>query len=207
METIKTIKTDKGYNVSVSYCDNSIYQNYDIFWEWYNFRFRGMERANSEEMKWISEEIITKALGFEDLYEYEDYELEEIENWAKNLKEKYWIYPISTYEHSNYAFHLLYWDKLRGNDGVLLIDKKLYNEWDNKDVDEFLRWDFTDFFNGWMYDISILKPHKYADNEGNEITMWDYEEGITGVFWDEIEDTYNQIFWDVYGKLETSFSF
>lgn len=208
METIKTIKTDKWYNVKISYCmDNFIYQNYEIFWDGINFRFRGMDWATSEKLKGISEEIITRALWFDDLYEYDPEEEEEIEKEAKNLKDKYWIYPISTFEHSNYAFHLLYWDKLRGNDGVILLDKEICSDRGNEETDKFLRWNFTDFFNGRMYNITIEKPHKYRDDEGEEITMRDYVDGITAVFWDDINETYNEYFCKDYGKLETSFSF
>jgi hypothetical protein len=33
-----------------------------------------------------------------------------------------------------------------------------------------------------MYNITIEKPHKYKDDEGEEITMRDYVDGITAVF-------------------------
>jgi hypothetical protein len=37
--------------------------------------------------------------------------------------------------------------------------------------------------------------------------MRDYVDGITAVFWDDIDETYNEYFCKDYGKLENSFSF
>lgn len=199
--------TNKWYKISIDVCtDNSIYTTFDIFWEWMLFRFGGtVSFATSEELKYISDYAMENALGFDDLKYFDKEERKELKEQAKDIKKKYWIYPISTYEHGNFAFRLSYWNMLRWGDGVLFLDKNIFTKkWTNKQVDEFLRWNFTDFFNGWMYNVTIEKPHVYKDDDWNEITLWDYVDSICGVFIENLDDTYKEYFgefWTYEGSL------
>lgn len=206
--TINSVLTEKWLEVVLTYTeDNSVYENYEIFWEGMYFRFlwRDFEYACSKDMKGEINEDIVDMIFWNYVFDEEydgDWMQEYNREKAENLKKNYYIYPINTYEHSSFAFSLWDWKNLRGKDWILLLDKKIFNERTNDEVNHFLRGNFTDFFNGRLYSISVFKPHIYTDDAWESITQRDYLDGISDVFWDDIEETYNQYFENEYWKLQ-----
>lgn len=207
MEILKTLETTKGYKVSIGYfMDNTLYDDYSYFGDWYKFYFKWrMERATSKElMEEVDDEMIDMIFwnyefSEDDICGYEEYTKEK----AENLNKKYWIYPVRVYEHTDYAFHL--WNT-KDWDWVMLLDKELMNERDTEDLEHFLNGQFTDFFNGRLYEIMIQAPHKYKDDEGEEITLWDYKDWIWAVMRDELEETYKDMFMEECWQLIWSFN-
>ena len=127
---------------------------------------------------------------------------------AEELQEKYYIYPINVYEHSAFAFSLWTIDKKYWIDGVLLLEKAIY-EWgdfatDENKINEFLYNDYSNYFNWRIYKINIFKPHKRTDEEWNELETYDYVDGMWGFFRDYLDSEYADYFEDQYWKLQES---
>jgi hypothetical protein len=208
MET--TTYTDKWYKITVWYCDNSYYTE-DFFGEWMEFRYsnRDMKGAITNKVKDIPEEVFEIIFWIYDFdREYDgDGQQAYYKHLAEELQEKYYIYPINVYEHSNFAFRLWTIDKKYWIDGVLLLEKSMFSEEyakDEKKIDEFLHNDYTDYFNWRIYKIDIFKPHKWTDQEWNEMETYDYIDGMWGFFRDNLDSEYADYFEDTYWKSEQS---
>ena len=207
-EILKTVYTDKWYKICIRNSDFSYYQDDDFFGEWVEFRYSGsLNYATTKPMKNYSEEVFqiifwTAELDLEnDPCGYQAYNLEQ----AKELQEKYYIYPINYGEHSNFAFWL--WST-SDFEGAILLDKSIFNETratDESKVNEFLRKDYTERFNWRISTIDIFKPHKRTDQDGDEMTTLDYVDGYGGIFYDNLNSEYADAFEGLYWKLETDF--
>ena len=200
--------TDKWNKVELSLCDDAyVYENYDYFWEWIYFWFWGsLSYATSKKFENTPSDVFEIILW---IYEFDreydgDGRQKEYKDRAEQLQKEYYIYNINTREHGNFAFDLWKWE-LRGGDGIMLLDKKLFDNWTDQKANKFLEEDFTEFFNWRMYDVSILTPHKWKDGNWNEMETWDYADGFWPCFSRDINELYHSEFEETYWKLETDF--
>jgi len=204
---IETRITNKWYKVSVVNCDNSYYTE-DFFGTWLEFRYssRNMRDFKTKAVQDIDERVFDFIFWLNPTDEYDDDEY--YKSQAEELKEKYYIYPVSVFEHSLFSFRLWVINEKYWIDGVILLEKENFDKnraTDEKKIDEFLRKDYTNFFNGRMYKIEIFEPHKWEDGKGNEMTTRDYVDGLGGIFEEDLNEDYKQNFEETYWTIETPF--
>lgn len=206
MYTLDSYITNKGYKVSIGYCDYE-YAVRDFIDDCVHFHFtdRDCEWVNDLD---INRDVIELLLTGELPYLWDD-DKEYIEELAEETKQKYWIYPINIYEHSWYAFSIGY---RHGFDDrfwwALLIDKEKRREYgmtDDEPTNEYLdeQMDIlTKIRNGRVYDVSVYQEDIYRNDKWNELTQREYIDGISGILDDNLKKAYNDEFWETYGIIE-----
>ena len=204
-EPIETRDTSKGYKIQLCY-SSRVYEIHELLEEYIDFCFidRDIKHVNTinywEDELYIALGNDAKNLG------YDDEDIETLEEQAKNINNKYWIFPINIYEHSDYHFSI--WYRYWRDDRfwwVLLIDKEKRKEyrieeeptWDDL---EYIMKTFNALYNWWIYDINILQKDIYKNDKGEELIQRDYVDWISWIIdnrEEEYEANYSKEYWEL----------
>lgn len=204
-EPIETFTTSKGFKIQLQYSYH-VYEIHDMLEEYVNFCFidRDIKHVNTVNY-WEDELYIALWNDAKNLW-YDEEDTETLEEQAKNIKDKYWIYPINIYEHSWYAFSIWYkswWDDRFW--WCLLLDKEKRKEYrtEEEPTNEDLKYIMNTFdalYNWWIYEINILQKDIYTNNRWDELIQREYVDWISGII-DNRKEEYADYFEKEYWKL------
>lgn len=204
-EPIETRETSKGYRIQLCY-SSRVYEIHDLLEEYVNFCFidRDIKHVNTinywEDELYIALGNDAKNLG------YDDEDIETLEEQAKSINDKYWVFPINIYEHSDYNFTI--WYRHWRDDRfwwVLLIDKEKRKEYrtEEEPTDEDLKnimKTFTALYNWRVYEINILQKDIYTNKKWDVLEQRDYVDWISWIIdnrEEEYEANYSKEYWEL----------
>ena len=180
-----TRKTTNGYKVTIDFdqwqekfdfyedvkvCFKDVLRGYDLDNITSDFKLDELE------IDFLLGKISKKELK-EERYWHDDSYFKELENYKKN----YQVVGLSIGEHSQFAIGY-------GDDGVMLVDKDASPEFIQELVKELENW-----FNGWIYCVSVYAPVKFTSDEfiQRHVTYYEYVDGQGGYF--NYEDALNSL--------------
>ena len=204
-EPIETRDTSKGYKVQLCYSSH-VYEIHDLLEEYVNFCFidRDIKHVNTVNY-WEDELYVALGNDAKNLW-YDEEDIETLEEQAKSINDKYWIFPINIYEHSEYHFSI--WYRHWRDDRfwwVLLIDKEKRKEYriEKEPTDEDLKnimKTFTALYNWRVYEINILQKDIYTNKKWDELIQREYVDWIDWIIdnrEEEYESNYSKEYWEL----------
>lgn len=204
-EPIETRDTSKGYKIQLCYSSH-VYEIHELLEEYVNFCFidRDIKHVNTINY-WEDELYIALGNDAKNLW-YDEEDIKTLEEQAKSINDKYWIFPINIYEHTDYNFSI--WYRHWRDDRfwwVLLIDKEKRKEYrieeepTEEDLKNIMK-TFTALYNWWVYEINILEKDIYTNKKGNVLEQREYVDWISWIIdsrEEEYEDNYSEKYWEI----------
>ena len=204
-DPIEMRETSKGYRIQLCYSSHT-YEIYDLLEEYVNFCFidRDIKHVNTinywEDELYVALGNDAKNLG------YDEEDTKTLEEEAKSINDKYWIFPINIFEHSDYNFTI--WYRHWRDDRfwwALLIDKEKRKEYriEQEPTDEDLKnimKTFTALYNWRVYEINILQKDIYTNKKWDELEQREYVDWISWIIdnrEEEYEDNYSKEYWEI----------
>ena len=171
---MSTRKTTTGYRVTI---DIDEWQEKFDFYEDVKVCFKNccrgydLDKITSDfsldelEIDFLLWKISKKELK-EERYWHDDSYFKELENYKKN----YQVVWLSIGEHSQFSIWY-------GDDGIMLVDKDANNDFIHELVKELENW-----FNGWIYCVSVYEPENYINENNGEHDLIHYNY-VDGQWW------------------------
>lgn len=204
-EPIETRETSKGYKIQLCYSSH-VYQIHDLLEEYIDFCFidRDIKHVNTIDY-WEDELYIALGNDAKNLW-YDEEDIKTLEEEAKSINDKYWVFPINIYEHSDYNFSI--WYRHWRDDRfwwVLLLNKEKRKEYriEEEPTDEDLKnimKTFTALYNWRVYEINILQKDIYTNKKWDTLEQRDYVDWMSWIIdnrEEEYEDNYSKEYWEL----------
>lgn len=204
-EPIEMRETSKGYRIQLCYSSHT-YEIYELLEEYVNFCFIDRDIKHLNTINYWEDELYVALWNDAKNLGYDEEDIKTLEDEAKSIKDKYWIFPINIFEHSDYNFTI--WYRHWRDDRfwwVLLIDKEKRKEYriEEEPTDEDLKnimKTFTALYNWWVYEINILEKDIYTNKAGNVLEQREYVDWISWIIdnrEEEYEDNFSEKYWEI----------
>lgn len=204
-EPIESKETSKGYKIQLCYSTH-VYQIHDLLEEYVDFCFidRDIKHVNTIDY-WEDELYIALGNDAKNLW-YDEEDTKTLEEQAKSINDKYWVFPINIYEHTDYNFSI--WYRHWRDDRfwwVLLLDKEKRKEYriekePTADDLNYIMKTFTALYNWWIYEINILQKDIYTNKKWDELIQREYVDWISWIIdnrEEEYEDNFAKEYWEI----------